>query len=378
MVEAAAPFRDAAVGQVDGIPIRNLWLLMLYASDLFHHAGKADRLAAEENPDDIPDLVAEILAHEAETRLRRNLTYGYQPKWAVLNRVRGRIDVLETATRQLLARGAVACRFEHLTVDTSRNQFVRAALEAIAGIVRQDTLAHRCRALAVSLDRLGVTKRRPSRAEIGTERFNRHDAHDQVMVGAAELAFALLLPTETVGRIRMTLPARDSAWIRHLFERAVGGFYNVVLPAQGWKVNTGRYLDWPVEAQTSGLDAILPKMKTDIILDHVEMGRRIVIDTKFTAMLTRRKIGSDEIVRLKSDYLYQLYAYLRSQEGRGDPLADRAAGLLLHPSVGEMMDETAVIQGHAIRFATVDLAASTQEIRAQLLQMAELPALPPA
>ena len=54
-------------------------------------------------------------------------------------------------------------------------------------------------------------------------------------------------------------------------------------------------------------------------------------------------------------------------------LADDVAGLLLHPSVGEMMDETAVMQGHAIRFATVDLAASASEIREQLLRVVDSP-----
>jgi len=56
-----------------------------------------------------------------------------------------------------------------------------------------------------------------------------------------------------------------------------------------------------------------------------------------------------------------------SQVGCGDPRADNAGGLLLHPSIGEMVDETVVIQGHRIRFATVDLTASATEIRFQLL-----------
>jgi 5-methylcytosine-specific restriction enzyme subunit McrC len=138
-------------------------------------------------------------------------------------------------------------------------------------------------------------------------------------------------------------------------------------------VDAGGYLAWPVEAKTSGIDAILPAMKTDIVLNHPDTSRRIVIDTKFTSMLAQGQFRNGI---LKSGYLYQLYAYLRSQEGKGDHLADHAAGLLLHPSVGEMMDETAVIQGHAIRFATVDLAASAQEIRAQLLKLVEFPVVP--
>ena len=84
-----------AVGHVAGIPVRNLWLLMLYASDLFrqHQRGK---IAVEQNPDDIPDLVAEILAKIVERRVRRNLAFGYRCEKAVLSRVRGHIDLLTT------------------------------------------------------------------------------------------------------------------------------------------------------------------------------------------------------------------------------------------------------------------------------------------
>jgi 5-methylcytosine-specific restriction enzyme subunit McrC len=112
-------------------------------------------------------------------------------------------------------------------------------------------------------------------------------------------------------------------------------------------------------------------MKTDVVLDHVASGNRIVIDTKFTSIVTK---GWYRDETLRSGYIFQIYSYLRSQVGRGDSIADHAAGLLLHPSVGEMVDETVVIQGHSIRFATVDLSSSTAEIRSQLLRVCE-PAL---
>ena len=107
-------------------------------------------------------------------------------------------------------------------------------------------------------------------------------------------------------------------------------------------------------------------MRTDIILDHYGEERRIIIDTKFTSILTR---GWYREETLRSGYIYQMYAYLRSQEGNGDPLSADAAGLLLHPALDAMVDESVVIQGHEIRFATVDLRAETGEIRRQLLQM---------
>ena len=95
-------------------------------------------------------------------------------------------------------------------------------------------------------------------------------------------------------------------------------------------------------------------MQTDIVLDEHGTGRRIVIDTRFTSIL---KAGWYRDETLSSAYLYQIYAYLRSQVGRGDRSADHAEGLLLHPAVGESVDEFAIIQEHRIRFGTVDLAA---------------------
>jgi len=45
--------------------------------------------------------------------------------------------------------------------------------------------------------------------------------------------------------------------------------------------------------------------------------------------------------------------------------------MLLHPSVGEMVNENVIIQNHMIRFATVDLGSSAKEIRTQLLLIIE-------
>ena len=353
-----------AEGFIGRIPVRNLWLLMLYASDLFRTRG-IGKVGLEDSPNDLPDLVAEILAHAVEVRQRRRLSLGYRSRNAPLNRVRGRIDVLVTERNQLLDRGLVACRFDELTIDTPRNRFVRAALETISRIVQRKDLSHRCRSLASGMKAMGVSGEAPSRAQMSTDRFSRNDADDRFMMAAAKLAFDLALPTETLGANVLSLPDREAIWVRRLFERAVGGFYDVVLSPQGWRVRCGGTMGWQIEQKTAGIDNILPTMRTDVVLDHPPTGRRIVIDTKFTSIVTS---GWYREETLRSGYVYQIYAYLRSQVGRGDALADCASGLLLHPAIGQMVDETVVIQGHGIRFATVDLTATSEDIREQLLR----------
>lgn len=361
-VESAFTSEEGFIGR---IPVRNLWLLMLYASDLFRTCG-IGKVGLEDSPDNLPDLIAEILAHAVEVRQRRRLSLGYRSRIAALNRVRGRIDVLTTERHQLLDRGLVACRFDELTIDTPRNRFVRVALETISRIVRRKDVSHRCRSLASALKAMGVSGEAPTRAQMSTDHFGRNDADDRFMVAAAKLALDLALPTEASGANVLSLPDREATWVRRLFERAVGGFYDVVLSPQGWRVQCGGTLEWQIKQKTNGIDKILPTMRTDVVLNHPPTGRRIVIDTKFTSIVTS---GWYREETLRSGYMYQIYAYLHSQVGRGDALADSASGLLLHPAIGQMVDETVVIQGHHIRFSTVDLTASASDIRSQLLRL---------
>lgn len=136
------------------IPLRNIWLLFLYAADLVQFKGRFDQEV--ETARDLPDLVARLLTHVVEERLRRNLSRGYRARTATLSRVRGRIDMLETATRQLMDRATIACRFDEHTMDTPRNRLVRAALAHLATRVADDLAAHRCRQLAGDFTRMGV------------------------------------------------------------------------------------------------------------------------------------------------------------------------------------------------------------------------------
>src|SRR5690606_7467154 len=130
------------------------------------------------------DLVAEILAHAVEVRQRRRLSLGYRSRNAVINRVRGRIDVLTTERHQLMDRGLVACRFVELTIDTPRNRFVRAALESISRIVQRKDVAHRCRALSGGRRAMGVSGAARTRDQMGPVRFGRNDADARFRVAA--------------------------------------------------------------------------------------------------------------------------------------------------------------------------------------------------
>jgi 5-methylcytosine-specific restriction enzyme subunit McrC len=182
------------------------------------------------------------------------------------------------------------------------------------------------------------------------------------MVALSQLAFELALPTEDSGSTALVSPEREEHWVRRLFEKAVLGFAQAELVPLGWAVHESVQLRWQVTSRSDGLDAILPRMVTDIVLDPPNRERRVVVDTKFASILGSRRFGGDS---LKSGYLYQMYAYVRSQEGFGVEW-NKTAGLFLHPAIGETVNEHAEIQGHLITFATVNLTGTTEDIRSEL------------
>lgn len=355
-----------AISGKSRIPIRNVWLLLLYASD-FYHSGPKEFDGIEDYPAELPDLLAKILVPSIQDRLRRPLTPEFSDTARDLRRVRGRIDVLRTESHQLLLRGQVACRFEELTIDTPGNRTVLAALSLLTGLVNSTGLARACREQVNALVALGVRRSPvPSDPSAGQRR-TRNNARDQRMLFAARLALQLALPADNGakdGYRRQDMSIED---FRRLFERAVGGFYSSNLPA-GWSVQSGRELSWNESEATPGAISLLPRMRTDILLQNPVVNRRVIIDTKFTHIL---KLGRYDKPTLKSDHLYQMYTYVRSQEMQEDPPSLAAEGLLLYPSTGVTIRESFLLSGHRFTAATVDLNVPAASVRAQLLNLIE-------
>lgn len=346
------------------IPVRNVWLLMLYASRLYQRDQLLRDRGVEDNPDDLFNVVAEILVTATERRLQRSLGRQYRQRVATLTRVRGHIDVLTTESRKLLAQGRVACRFDELTVDNLRNRLLYTALVLAARQATNRVIEQRARRLAEVLTQYGVPAQLISVREADQLRLGRNDQDDVEAIDAARLLIDMNIPAENEGRATGRDPEREAAEIRRLYEAAVRGFYNATLPAE-WTVAQGetrRY--WPVIGATEGLAAILPVMKTDVLLQT--RARRIIVETKFADAL---KPNQFDALRLSRNHIFQLYAYVQSQHER-DELSATAEGVLLYPVVRQHLDEAAIIQGHRYRFKTVELGESASEIRASLLSVA--------
>jgi 5-methylcytosine-specific restriction enzyme subunit McrC len=334
-----------------------------YSSDMLEglQTGAREAVLAGERDHELADVVAEVFVTEIEARLRRQLTPQYQARTDDLTRMRGRIDHLRTQAAALLERGRIACQFTELAVDTPRNRYLASTLRKAALAVRGQALAHRCSAAAFALHRLGVGTRTPTRTELSRERFGHHDRDDKNLLTLAHLVEDMAVPTHSPGPV--TVPELDTSahdQLRTLFEKAVRNYYRYTLAPTGWTVGS-RKIQWPHHPSDSGAD-LLPQMHTDITLEHPPTRRHIVIETKFTDALTDNRHGKTTI---KRDYLFQLYSYLASQNRAPAEKEVAAEGVLLFVKTAERdaISRYVTIQGHLIRFISLDLGQPLAEIR---------------
>lgn len=346
------------------IPVKNLWLMMLYASDLGTKDSKV-LASAEDNPESLPDLIAELLCDAVEARLRNGLTLGFHSVNRPVSRLRGSVNFLETYRKGLLRKGQLHCSFDEISCDTSLNQLALGAVKCCMSMTSRQDIASRCRRTIGWMETLGVTKFSKQILLQRKSQLQRTSLADRSMVSLSFMALELQVPSEEEGKHYLYRPNRDERWLRVLFERAVAGFYKLHAKPLGWRVMPGKWLNWQIDSQSDLIPELLPKMKTDIFLRHSGTRSEIIIDTKFNEILTR---GWHRKKTFRSGYLYQIYAYVKSQ--KSEAVQDcQSQAVLLHPSFGDPVDEFVTIQGDQFRFKTLDLLSDHPVWKAELLSI---------
>lgn len=341
--------------------------MLLYAWDMLALRGRWDA-AAEESPG-LLGLLARALVDTTRPLLHRELARSFVVQSETVSGVRGKIDFAASLKRLTFEAGRAHCAYSALDVDTPRNRILRATLHRLARDVRVllpsangseqvERLRHELRNLVGTME--GVTLERVTSASFSRLQLGRGDRPYALPLAICALVHRLAMPTEEAGDVALASLLKDEITFHNLFERFVRNFLRHHL---GDHDVAAEALDWFDELGC----ALVPGMKTDIVVTkRSPPRRRLVIDTKYYASaLSASPWGG---ATFHSSNIYQMYAYLRTQEHRGELYRD-ADGLLLYPTTNGDLHETMKVQGHHIRFATVDLAQSWQAIEARLMEL---------
>jgi 5-methylcytosine-specific restriction enzyme subunit McrC len=337
------------------ISVKNLYYLLLYAWDRFD---ESRMIAVDAEPEtDLLNLLAAVLTRGVDQLLRYGVDRGYLPVCSESVGVRGKISLSATLKSNLMARVRLSCEFDELSHDVLHNQIVKASL---SNLTRCETLDPKLRlSVRTAYLRLpGVSDIRLSRRTFRNVQLHRNIRLYGLLVDICRLLYDHLIPNETTGTFRFRDFTRNEERMRRLFERFLLNFYKHELKG-AFKV-ASRRITWA--GATGSAAHLLPDMLTDITLTRP--GRWVVIDAKYTPRVLQEHLHGP--LRLRSEHLYQLFAYLKNLSAIAGTAVD---GILLYPLAQHPIDATTSLPGHRLRAYTIDLNQHWSLIRRDLIAL---------
>jgi 5-methylcytosine-specific restriction enzyme subunit McrC len=337
------------------IPIRNLYYLLIYAWDRLDEAEVVDASGAPMT--DLVDLFARLLASGVSHVMRRGLDRGYVSHTEEVAGVRGRIAMSASLQRGSLWKARTVSVFDEMTHDILSNRILKATIASLLA-TKLDGSNHEL--LTELSRRLGDVKAvRLTGSDFRRVQVHRNNAFYAFLLQVCELIHERLLPDEQAGALQFRSFVNDQVKMRLLFQQFV---FNFLKREQSALQVRSQRMSWR-NSLTNERRVMLPGMQTDIVLSSAS--RKTVIDTKYTPnALQTGQHGTS----LRSDHLYQLYAYLRNiPKDNPDQIV---SGLLLYPKIGDAVELSYDLDGYFVRIQTLDLNQPWQEIRNRLLTIA--------
>lgn len=349
-----------------GIPIRNLWHMLLYA---WNEWPLKIQWAMQdvENAPTLDALLASILMTLMQQRLRVGLGRSYVDEEGTIRGIRGRIDFAQSLKRHTFEGDQAYCEFQQYSANSPQNQIIHTTLTRLIQIGQfgpdagaANELRHRLRWLTRNLRDIDIIELTPYLISRQQGHSARKDSDYRLMLAICELILQRQMPVGMAGASNVPAIDRDALVLHNVYERFIANFYRIHLA--GWDVTAQKRLDWHAKETNTHLPFMIP----DLSLQERSSGRLMIVDTKFTAhSLVQNQWGKPV---LDSSHLYQLYAYLRSQEHLTEAHR-RASGILLYPAVHYRFSERIELQDHLMRIECIDLTAPWQEIEQHLLEL---------
>lgn len=351
---------------MEGIPIRNLYLLLCYALEQLPEASEAP--LGQEQAGGYLELLARLLVARTRHALHRGMDRGHVAQRELLGTVRGRIDIGATIQGLQHKKAKLWCDFEDHLPDLLHNQILLATLKGLTADVTIHSATRRD--LAALVRRLGLVSTIRLRAGLfGQVHLGRNNQHYRLLIGLCELIFHARLPEDRQGITRFYRYLRDQFNMASIFENFLRNFLKIHGPAKDIRVLDRRGIPWTLEEDPEWaayrIESLIPAMEADILLQTPN--RFLVLDAKYYERTTRVKFQGSP--KLYSGNLYQIQAYVEAlSQSDLCPPGNLPEGMLIYPTTDETPAVTYRLRGHRYHVRTLNLMGEWEDIAGELLR----------
>ena len=376
MADVQSTEEDPAIDLVRKIPIANLYHMLCYAWNFFDLNDEV-RVRLDDHKG-YAELLTKVLTTGCVHVLKQGLHRDYQARTEPMRAIRGKLELAPSLATGQLEQGIAVCTHDEFTADIPANQVLKSVLMRMARLPGMDsTLASEARRTALRMTE--VTLIDPDVRMLGRVRIHRNNRFYGFLLSICRL----ILEATSVAESRDSLEAAEQQFygvveerLFDLFEMFVRNFYTKQLAGEGWTHFGRRHFEWQWEALTADAKSLLPRMETDITLEHPD--RKIIMDTKFygSGGISKDKFHSTNMYQLNS-YVTQcaIRAHRAIAEGNAPahPHDIDAEGMLLYATVDDNdFHHKYSMPPHTMAVATVNLSRDWRTIESRLLEVIEV------
>lgn len=307
------------------------------------HQGALARIDGEKF-ETIHDMLCAILATGIASQARRGLYREYTECIESISTVRGKINLRDTLHNQMSGSHLVTCEVSELSVNNTVNRILKTtALLLIQHAEVDSRWKDRLRKtmwVFSDVDTIELQKVRWDHLCI-----DRCASSCQVLLGVCRLVQQGLLLTTEQGRYKLA-SFFDDAQMSQIYERFLLAYYKKEWPSLNARA---AHIPWALD---DGFDTLLPVMRTDIML-HRE-NDVLILDAKYYG---RTMQSYHNTRKIRSEHLYQIFAYVKNKEQAFGSLPHTVSGLVLYAATEESVqpNQTYQMSGNRISVSTLDL-----------------------
>lgn len=372
-IEREPDHKEVVAAVARKIPIANLYHMLCYAWDFFELNDEVT--VVKDTHRGYAELLTQVLTTGCVHLLKQGLHRDYEARTEPMPTIRGKLELAQSLATGRLEQGIAVCTHDEFTADIPANQVLKSVLMRMARLPGMNAeLAAEARRTALRMPEVSLIE--PDVRMLGRIRVHQNNRFYGFLLSICRL----ILDATSVKENRANLDATEQRFygiiekrLFDLFESFVRNFYAKHLTSEGWTYFGRRYFEWQWGTDDSAAKGLLPRMETDITLEHPD--RKIIMDTKFygSGGISRGKFDSNNLYQLNS-YVTQCalraHTAIASSESPSHPHDIDCEGMLLYATVDDNdFHHTFEMPPHRMAIATVNLDRDWKAIEARLLEV---------
>lgn len=338
------------------ISIQNIYYMLSYAFKVLDEQGY--KSIATEKFHNTAELMSAILARGISLQLKRGLGKEYISQTQVLSSLRGKINITESIKTKSMTRKQLVCTYDDFTVNSRMNQIIKSTVDILLKADIDKNRKKELRKLMVffadvtSVDLYSVN---------WNFQYNRNNQTYQMLITICYLVIKGLLQTNLDGTTKL-MDYLDEQKMWSLYQSFIFKYYKKHYPEL---IVSASQVPWSLDDSE---DSMLPLMQTDIHLQRYDTV--LIIDAKYYKTIMQTQFGKHT---LRSDHLYQIFAYVKNQEYQFGAKKNSVSGMLLYAKTDEVIQPNQVynIHGNQISAKTLDLTLPFTQVAKQLDEIVE-------